>query len=202
MLKFFTSLKTRMTLLLLFLILLLIVSTIGTLNLLMLGSIKSLEDDYVLENVEKSKNAINYQLEYLNTLAFDWAEWDDTYAFVQDLNQSYVESALTPESISNIGVEIFSFINSKWDVLLTAINTDNTVVYSKDKLLEDKQIIELISLVTENQKASNYSGFIEFDNKPYIFSIAKVKRSDGSGLDVGYILLAKEVNDDFIESLN
>lgn len=149
-----------MTLLLLFLILLLIVSTIGTLNLLMLGSIKSLEDDYVLENVEKSKNAINYQLEYLNTLAFDWAEWDDTYAFVQDLNQSYVESALTPESISNIGVEIFSFINSKWDVLLTAINTDNTVVYSKDKLLEDKQIIELISLVTENQKASNYSGFI------------------------------------------
>jgi len=29
----------------------------------------------------------------------DWSEWDDTYTFVKDANEDYIEENLTPEAL-------------------------------------------------------------------------------------------------------
>jgi len=40
----------------------------------------------------------------------DWSEWDDTYTFVKDANEDYIEENLTPEALTILDVNLVLFI--------------------------------------------------------------------------------------------
>ena len=63
-----------------------------------------LEEDYCLKNVQRTFNAIASEKSNLLSYANDYAVWDDTYAFAEDLNPDYVASNITPDTFSNLNV--------------------------------------------------------------------------------------------------
>jgi sensor domain CHASE-containing protein len=41
---------------------------------------------------------LSANLDALDTLCYDWADWDDTYFFAQEYNQEYVDRNLGDET--------------------------------------------------------------------------------------------------------
>lgn len=41
----------------------------------------------------------------------DWAPWDETYAFITDLNAAYIENNLSPEAFKNLHINFFLLFN-------------------------------------------------------------------------------------------
>ncbi len=63
-------------------------------RLVILPNFLELEDAQATTDVSRCVDAIRRAGFHLATLASDWAMWDDTYRFVQDRNQAFIESNL------------------------------------------------------------------------------------------------------------
>ena len=61
-------------------------------------------------------------LSNLSTNAYDWSAWDDTYAFIEDVNEEYLQSNLTNDTVDNDGLRL--------NLMLFA-NVSREIVYIK-----------------------------------------------------------------------
>ncbi|MEW6358743.1 MAG: CHASE4 domain-containing protein [Planctomycetota bacterium] len=86
-------------------------------RIILLGSFARLEEHNVRTNVERAAKALDNELSLLDTIAHDWASWDDVYAFVQDRNPQFVRSNLVDATFSNIGVNFIVFANSSGEIV-------------------------------------------------------------------------------------
>ena len=53
-----------------------------------------LEETETQANVQRALSALSVESSDVDTLVKDWAEWDDTYAFIEDSNDEYIDSNL------------------------------------------------------------------------------------------------------------
>jgi len=79
---------------------------------LVLGSIVELEARRTGEHVERVREAFGYELAKLAYTIRDWAEWDDSYAFVENGNAEYVRSNLTDPSIARLALNVIAYVHT------------------------------------------------------------------------------------------
>ena len=100
------------------------------------------------------------KIETLNRI--DWANWDDSYNFVQDRNEAYIESNLYPESLATINVNMLLFID-----------TSGQLVYGKAidlQSLEEKPVPQdLISYLSRNDVLWHHSDITKHSLGHYSF---------------------------------
>ncbi len=85
-------------------------------RIIILQSFGDLERAYVIKNVERVLDALAYDVAALNLKAADWAEWDDTYVFVEDLNQHFIKENLTDETFQIIRANLLLFLDANGNV--------------------------------------------------------------------------------------
>lgn len=64
-------------------------------NTILLGGYATLERDDILQSMAQAIKVIDGEVDQLQTIAGDWAPWDDTYFFVQNGNQNYSSGQMT-----------------------------------------------------------------------------------------------------------
>ena len=79
---------------------------------ILLRSFADLERRDAHQSVQRALDALAAEQSALSDLAGDWSWWDDTYAFIEDANASYIETNLTPKVFSDIRVDVVLFVNS------------------------------------------------------------------------------------------
>jgi PAS domain S-box-containing protein len=84
---------------------------------ILLGSFVELEEHLVSRNVERALSVFSDEIIVLDTMVFDWAAWDDTYAFIQNPNQEYVHSNLVDETFTSPRLNLMLFVNSSGQVV-------------------------------------------------------------------------------------
>jgi sensor domain CHASE-containing protein/nitrogen-specific signal transduction histidine kinase len=75
-------------------------------------SILELERQDTRKNIEKVQNILENELAELDATTWDWAAWDDTYAFVEDGNEEYIKSNLVNGSFTTLRVNLMLFLNA------------------------------------------------------------------------------------------
>lgn len=78
---------------------------------ILLGSFADLEEHYSRRNVTRAVNALHDDVATLNATLRDWAQWDDTYAFIEDINEDYIQSNLTDETFITLKLNVILFVN-------------------------------------------------------------------------------------------
>jgi len=86
-------------------------------RIILLGSFAALEEQYTRHNVEQALNALFDDFSALDTIAFDWAAWDDTYVFIEDANEDYIQSNLVDETFVDLRLNFMLFINSSGQIV-------------------------------------------------------------------------------------
>ncbi|MBN1814543.1 MAG: GAF domain-containing protein [Anaerolineae bacterium] len=180
-----------------FLVVLLYVSS----RLILLNGFARLEEENVLQNLESALNTIQNDVDALDAMVFDWASWDDTYAFVADGNQDYVDSNLVDETFPNIRLNFILYVNAAGDL-----------VYGKGYDLQNEEQIPIPESLFEHttgdsllarhtETDSSIKGLVLLPEGPLIVASRPIPTSEEEGPIRGALIMARYLDDAEIELL-
>ena len=61
--------------------------------------------------MQRARAAIEGEFDFLERLARDWSKWDETYEFVQDSNQDFIEANLMDSTLADLEVNLMIFLD-------------------------------------------------------------------------------------------
>ncbi|RLI77039.1 response regulator receiver protein, partial [Archaeoglobales archaeon] len=76
-----------------------------------------LEQKYVIENSKRIESVLDHELSELDSMCYDWAAWDDTYQFIQDRNQEYIDSNLVDSTFTALKINLMIFVNASGEIV-------------------------------------------------------------------------------------
>lgn len=150
-------------------------------------------------NVQRAINALDNEIASLNITVGDYASWDDTYKFIQDKNQDYINLNMMEETFVNLRVNLMIFINKSGEI-----------IYSKYFDLEDKSelpVFESIyqylsankSLLDHEDLKSNKKGIILLPEGPILVVSRPIITSDHKGPIKGTLIMGRMLTKKWIE---
>jgi PAS domain S-box-containing protein len=151
--------------------------------------------------VSMARGMLDRQLAYIDDLALDWAEWDDTYIFVQDGNDRFVESNLSPQTYSDQSLVCISILNRrKESVYLRAFRPDGNV---------DMQLAMTINRLTAGPlpelpwQSGGFGGIVRLPSGELLMVVKRpILTSSGSGPAMGSLMMARMITPEVIEGIS
>jgi signal transduction histidine kinase len=103
---------------------------------IIVSSFAKLEEQKVQESIEITRSALSNEFADLSSKARDYADWDDTYVFVQDGNEEYIQNNLDAPTWANLRVDVAVFINTAGQVVFGIVfQPDGTTIPIPQSLL-------------------------------------------------------------------
>jgi diguanylate cyclase (GGDEF)-like protein len=170
----------------------LIVTTIIIFSFSYFGYIEKEKEQRIVKNFQ----ALDYMLEKeennLQNLLVDWGQWDDTYDFINQLNQEYIDSNLSEDTIRDLNLQNVIYLNN-----------DREIVYSQEIGMQEddsKAIVEKLLLNDENFNKTNTkrTGLLFSKGKVYIVGTLPITSSDKQAQSNGTIIMTREINDELL----
>lgn len=84
---------------------------------LILQGYAELEQQSVLQNAKQAVRMLDDELAQVKTVIGDWAPWDDTYQFVEDVSQEYIDNNLADSTIINLPVDFLLYYNLRQELV-------------------------------------------------------------------------------------
>jgi sensor domain CHASE-containing protein/signal transduction histidine kinase len=78
---------------------------------------QTLESREAQNNMERVRNAIHLEFDFLKAKAADWIAWDDAYAFVQNGNDEFRSANLFDQNGANMKVNFLLYFNQEGSVM-------------------------------------------------------------------------------------
>jgi len=87
-------------------------------SLIFSPSFKNLEQQESRRNIKRCVQCIEREIWHLDEyFGSDWAAWDDTYEFVEDRNEDYIESNLVDTSFTDNDINLIYILNATHEVV-------------------------------------------------------------------------------------
>lgn len=164
------SIRTKTLLILASSILVALIVLTGSLHYLLKSQFSALEKREVQEHVRRVGLALENVTAQLASKATDWAQWDDTYQFMDNHNDEYLHSNISFETLSAIFVThvVYRDING-------AMVKGYEVSYENEVVNDISDHARQVLAQGETTKAGSTpdaikSGLILINEKPYIFA--------------------------------
>ncbi|MFW6359229.1 MAG: adenylate/guanylate cyclase domain-containing protein [Chroococcales cyanobacterium] len=110
----------------------------ASLSTILLGSFKELEQRNTRRDVQRVLEAFEAEVNQLSQVTRDYAAWDDTYVFIEDRNEAFVQANLVPTIFDNLKIN-----------LLLLVNKTGTTVFAKGYDLEAGESVAIPSSLQE-----------------------------------------------------
>lgn len=163
-------------------------------------------EDYLLnQETAQINSAVRSTFSYLNEketkyqgTVNDWGHWDDTYNFVNDHDQAYIEKNLNYDTFSNLDVNF-----------IILINNDNSFLYKQYCDLKSKKPIlfpegfeqNIDKLIKNSQLKEDTSNILELGNQFYFVATTAITDSLISNPTRGTMLIGRVIGEDIIKDI-
>jgi sensor domain CHASE-containing protein len=84
---------------------------------ILLDNFDQLQAEAIQQNLRHALKLIKNQTEQINISLSDWAPWDDSYRFIQDGNQEYIDSNLVPDTFTNLQLNLIVYVDTSGKVI-------------------------------------------------------------------------------------
>ncbi|HDQ73407.1 MAG TPA: PAS domain S-box protein [Chloroflexi bacterium] len=170
-------------------------------RVILIGNFQELEEQYVHRDVERARSALFDEIAALDMMLFDWAAWDSTYDFIQDINTEYITSNLVDET----------FISTRLDLILFA-NRDGQIVFSKtfdrDREIEAptpvglRPHLQADALFNHPDETSHIVGVILLPQAPLLVASRPLLTSQEEGPIQGTMIMGRYLDANEVERLS
>ena len=152
--------------------------------------------------MDRVSHRINLEVKGLESLADDWAAWDESYSFVQNKNNHFVQNSLNKISLEKTGLEYMVFLNKRGEIIYF-----KHLVYGKNTFSEVRPLFKnpVVSWVRKDLKvhlAKGQSGVRLFDQTPYLFVTRPILPSLMKGEAEGVLIVARSLNYGLISQIS
>lgn len=198
----FISLKKK-TLLITIITSLLLITIMYTLNLnIFMKSYLKLEKNNAERNIKRTVIAYNNELSELDSTNRDYSNWDDTYRFVKDLNNEYIESEFGDvTNFAKLGIEYLIFTDPNNKVLYEkGINQDDGLEKKVDKDIEQGILSQLKGKVFSDED-KGITGVVLIGDRPMLVSARPILTTRGEGPRAGILYASRFVDEKTLRKL-
>jgi signal transduction histidine kinase/DNA-binding response OmpR family regulator/HPt (histidine-containing phosphotransfer) domain-containing protein len=168
----------------------------------LLKKFSKIEDAKIQENIQRFRSSFDTTLDALVAKTIDWAQWDDTYYFMNDKNQKYIDSMIVYETISPLRMNHILYFDKNGKFFAgwqTYPETQELKNIQSESLKIFQNTPALHSFSTSLDKIS---GFFKLHDRVVLLSAVPVTDSKReSGLN-GSLVFTQHVSHEFIESLS
>jgi signal transduction histidine kinase len=163
----------------------------GTSRLVLNNSFNQLEERNTTQNVERALSAVSDVLSSLEALTGDWASWDDTYAFIRNPGDEYIQSNLPDGTFEELNLNLALFVD-----------TSGQIVYGKAFDLQNQaeipvppDIREYLTtsspLLAHADTRSSLSGIIILPEGPLLVAAQPILTSEDKGPIRGTLIMGR-----------
>lgn len=178
----------------------LLVLVLGVIGHYVLGrSFETLERHYAQSNLARAKEAVDSRVEAIAVKLSDWANWDDTYKFVEDLNDAYKEANLNAGSIANLKIDFMLYYDPAGKLLEARLLADEEslrpdVPAAFARLLQDSG-----GMAGLDKDGDARAGLLNLEGTTALFCAKPILTSEGEGPSRGVLVFGDLVDDQLRE---
>jgi signal transduction histidine kinase len=164
-------------------------------------SFNNLEIQESKRNINQALSVINYSLNSLQGQLKDYSHWDDTYNFVQNKNQEYIDNNFFESTFENLNLNLLGIVDNNRSIVycqsfdlinLTKVNTPEET----RKILTSDDSIWVFNSIEDTT-----SGIMLMDNQPMFVATAPILTSLNQGPVVGGMLFGRFIDENEISQL-
>jgi PAS domain S-box-containing protein len=86
---------------------------------ILLGGFATVEERDTHQDVQRALDALSNEIADLDSVTRDYASWDDTYAFIEDANETYPKVNLVDTTFSNLRLNLMVFVHSSGRIVFS-----------------------------------------------------------------------------------
>ena len=157
-----------------------------------------LEYNQTVDDVQRASNILTSLMSSLNLLSTDWSQWDDSYSFMQNKNQKFINSNLVANTfaINKLNLILFFDTNGKLYYGLNYNLEKNKFMPLPQNLINYLQYDTSFSALKE--ESENKIGILKTPEGYIVLSAKPMLNSQGKGpirgtLIMGYFLTNNQV---------
>lgn len=163
----------------------------------LVGDFQELEKSSVEESVKRVSGALESEIRNLEIKVSDWAQWDDTYAYIEDRNEEYIQANLQDSALDLLRLNFVVLADTEGAILFKKqVDSEGNEVAFSDPFT---QYIETHGQLFEHTSAQSvHSGIVMLPEGMLIMTARAVTTSDGLAPAKGTILFGFFVNDEVV----
>ena len=157
-----------------------------TFELTVMGSYSTLEGEYRTQDLLRAENAIASEIQRVSAIAQDWADWDESYTYVQGANPSFPDLNLAPSTLLSLNISALAI----YDLNKSLINglAVNNSFRKVSPISPDLDSIFRNSILDIRNKG--ISGILPGYSNPIIFASYPILTSKKEGPSQGVLVIA------------
>lgn len=164
-------------------------------GMLVLDSYRDLEFQSLFDNCARAENILSREADALLRVNRDWAFWDDTYAYMDDMSGLYEAVNLQEETLETLHLAAMVFLSPDGTVVSSGpVLTDGAAAFM-DRIRHQG------TSLAGKAGGDGFSGFFLNQDRLFMVSGAPILRSDGSGPPKGVLLFVREIGEQEAASL-
>ena len=171
-------------------------------RLIFIKGLKEIEEQNTSVQVEQAVGVLTYLINDLEADTADWASWNDTYEFIQDHNQLYIESNLVNETFITLNLKAMLFIDQSGAIVYSKaydIESEEEVQVPTDLLNHFSKESTLLSSLNQDRIIS---GILEVKQGLNIVAAQPILTSENEGPALGTLVFIRSLNEDTIQELS
>jgi len=152
----------------------------------------SLEEAYFESEYQRLQRGIDGLVARMEPILLDWAKWDDTYNYLDDLEPKFIKSNMTNILFEDLKMN-YVMIFGDGDQLLYSAGYDlekSQFVFVPDELKEDVS------------QYKDQNGILYIDDRPLIVSTSQITDSDGKAYPRGLLVFGYYLDDEHMKILS
>lgn len=163
---------------------------------ILLKNFQEIEANGMERSITRTLNALTREIEDISLTNEDWATWDDTYEYIQDSNEEYVDSNLNSDAFAILKIQDVMYVDNSREIKYSReFDFEN----DEEKEINGEEKEKFTSTV--NEQGIDSSGIVLYENGIALYSVKPILPSGGKGEPKGYLLMARHITKEDIEAL-
>lgn len=151
------------------------------------------------------RSSIRTQLDSLSRINFDYAVWTDTYHFMREQNEDYIEHNFVDNTFTSLKVDGFFYLDAQLKPILTKgvhHRTLKELSFSFFDFEKNPNNTNMLPTETAGKKVPMKVGFVKTQHGPAMYSAIQIRRSDETGDNQGFLIMIQLLEEVFVTKLS
>ncbi len=151
-------------------------------------------------DLERAQHAIDREVERLERSVLDWAEWDDTYAYIETRDPAYITSNVDVATLEALELSLFAIIGADGSPILVRSEDRETGA----PLPFPSELVGYLQIPSSEEELGEYtsSGVLGLSAAPLAYAAHPVFTSLGDGPAPAVLVMGRYIDDTAIQRLS
>ncbi|APV44490.1 PAS domain S-box-containing protein [Dehalogenimonas formicexedens] len=162
---------------------------------ILLRNYDALDHEHMSQHLDLIANTMDDHMANLNKVNLDWAEWDDTYEFMQNRNPGYVESNLVASIFENLGIDLIMYVDVAGNVVWQGSRAPSGMADIPAESINTLKTTGASLFVVAGEQSN--TGFVTLGGRPLMVVSSPVLTSNGLGPSRGFLVWGRYITPDY-----